>query len=933
MRLTVKERILLHLLEFAQPAEHVEFPPALTQEGVAHGAGIELRHFAQFARPLVREGFVRERTAHVMGRKQRMKAYDLTPPGRAMAIRLRERLKSQVVRIRDGTVVREESLDHALRAIGARASLLEAVRQVQEAGVLDLETARHPPESGYVEQLWDAPRIRTFVGRQEELNEVLREDGGPQIYVIRGVAGIGKSLFAARVCQLSRGQRNLFWHRIRPWESETALLASLGRFLESLDRPGLASVLKRGQIELAPEVLRQDLPDTHALLVFDDAHEASPETLGFFQMLTESVAPALDVKVIILTRRALPFYDVRAVAIRKMVREIELKGLRSNEAAALLAIGEDSARLAGLGRRLAGHPLFIDLVRSHRFDVPGAAKDVERFIEETIYQALSESEKTTMKAASIYQVPVPRQTLLSIPGSSYEALASLRDRSLLRFVGGDRYEVHDTIRDFFAGILTPSECHRYEALAVGQLRGLAARGWKAGNLVASTAYLSNALRLARNPKERAEIQEALGDTYERLGDPPSALVWYKDAVRMAGDVQSAGRLHRKMASAFQDLGETGSASAEIHASLRYLGEAASAERGRLDLVRGRMEIAAEDWPEALSHAESALRAFRCTHDLRGLAEALIELAAVHINSPSGSPNRAKECLEEALPLTDPIADASLATALQVQFANLYAYRLGDPDRALNHLTVMESMPGSLIDIRSRQSWLMLGGWLNLDLKADFRRAQAAFEEALAVSRKLHDPVTAALAKHGAAMAAYHAGSYVAAQAQLDEAASELLALGYAGSSVEAQYSAAEISLALGDLGDFRERLARTKSPRLARGLVIRPVLALALKGLDCLREGDREGVREAFQAAIRLAEREGSPQERPLISSTHDTYGAALMAMGYEREGRDQERLAVVSAERFGLEGRLTARVEVIPRLRDALRRLFLPIPEAGRAR
>ena len=93
------------------------------------------------------------------------------------------------------------------------------------------------------------------------------------------------------MCERVRGQRNLLWHRIRPWESGAAILANLGEFLEALDRPGLASVFSNGgEAGVIAEVLRQDLPDTHALLVLDDAHEASREASSVFRMLAEGVA-------------------------------------------------------------------------------------------------------------------------------------------------------------------------------------------------------------------------------------------------------------------------------------------------------------------------------------------------------------------------------------------------------------------------------------------------------------------------------------------------------------------------------------------------------------------------------------------------------------------------------------------------------------------
>src|SRR3989454_8634720 len=78
MRLTGKERILLYLLEVSRLDEGIEVPPEFTQEGVAWGATLDRRHLPQYIHPLLREGLVRERRAHVRGVPQRPKMYGPT---------------------------------------------------------------------------------------------------------------------------------------------------------------------------------------------------------------------------------------------------------------------------------------------------------------------------------------------------------------------------------------------------------------------------------------------------------------------------------------------------------------------------------------------------------------------------------------------------------------------------------------------------------------------------------------------------------------------------------------------------------------------------------------------------------------------------------------------------------------------------------------
>ncbi len=923
MRLTVKERVLLHLLDHARSADDAEVSPDLAQEGIADAAGFELRHFAAFVRPLIEDGLVRERQAHVVGIRLRRKVYALTPSGRTVALRLREKVTAQPIRIRDGNAVREGSLHEALQGAGAKRSLLETVRLVEQDGLVDLESVRHPPEAGMVEQLADAPRLTAFVGRREELGAITHEDGGPRVFVIRGMAGIGKSSLAAKACELVRGRRNLFWHRIRPWESDSMVLANLGRFLDALDRPGLGSVLRRGEVRLAAEVLRQDLPDTHSLLVLDDAHEASPETLTVIRMMAEAVVSAPDVKLVILTRRALPFYDIRDVVIRGVVREIELGGLKPEEVATFLSLDGQGSEFLGLGRRLGGHPLLIELVRKQTPDIPAAVRGVHRFIEETIYRELTPAERTTMKAASLYRVPVPRSTLLAIPGSSFEALTALRERSLLRSVGDERYEVHDTIRDFFGTVRTPQETLEYGTLAVSELHALSAEFSAAGDLVASIDCLSNAIRLTSNPAQKAELLEDLGDAEGRMGDLPAVLVAYREALGLVAAPGSAARLHRKGAAALQERGETASAEAEIEQAERSLGERDDVEHGWLNLILGRMSLASERWSEGRECAEAALRTFRPFGDLRGQAEALIDLSIIDTNAPEGRPEEAEARLGEALRLGQSIGDPALVATAHVQFANLEAYRLGNADRALVHLDAVDTSPRRVADVRSRLSLLMMKGWLNLDLRANFEEARANFSDALTLATKTHDRVTAALAGQGVAVAAYHAGDCFAARAQLEAVGQELLDLNSEGPAVEALWMVAEISLVVGDLAGYRAAAARLHAPVLARGLKMRPVVAHVLAGVESLARADETAMRAAFLEAIREAEQEGSPQERPLVPFAHDFYGAALQATGDVQGSADEERTAREFCQRFGLNGRLVARARHTDGLHRVLGELF----------
>jgi hypothetical protein len=112
----------------------------MTVEGIARDTWIEERHVPQYVRPLIKEGLVRERMAHVRGSRQRRKVYDLTGSGTALAARLRGHVKTQKIRIRERKGLRETTLAEALQMLPGDA-LLKVVRRLTTDGALDLQHA------------------------------------------------------------------------------------------------------------------------------------------------------------------------------------------------------------------------------------------------------------------------------------------------------------------------------------------------------------------------------------------------------------------------------------------------------------------------------------------------------------------------------------------------------------------------------------------------------------------------------------------------------------------------------------------------------------------------------------------------------------------------------------------------------------------------
>ncbi|HEY4705454.1 MAG TPA: hypothetical protein VII27_06955 [Thermoplasmata archaeon] len=915
--LTVKEKIQLHLFEFSRAADAYEVPEEVTQEGIARTVGIRVHHVQQYVRPLIAEGLVDERTSHIRRQPRRRKAYFLTERGRSRALTLRTATLKEPVPLRtaDGqTLMLPLGRILEERRRGARPA--DLVRELENLGYVAEVVA--PEQAGTVEILADSPRVERFVGRRRELEIVTADEEAPRVFVVRGVAGIGKSTFAAKACELLRGTRNLCWHRVQAWDTPQTLFAALGRFLFALGRPGLRTIIEKGEVDRTPEVLRETLPGTRSFLVFDDAHEAGPEALPFFRVLKDAVANAPDVRLLVATRRALAFYDRRDVQLGGLVAEVDLQGLGSEEIAALLASSPSGGVLADIGRKLGGHPLFLRLLESASRPelAPHALADIRRFIEESIYAELTGDERLAMKVASLYRVPVPRDALLPPEAGSYDVLLSLTNRSLINPTGEDLYEAHDTVREFFAGILTPSERQTFARFAGDHLRALTAKCREAGDFLACIRYVSNALELADSDEDRAVLKEALGELNERVGDLPSALIAWREAAKRTSDPEVLARLHRKAAAACEARGQWTPASREVETGLDALGSVRSIERAWLHLVQARIAERTEELEEAREHGGAALSLFQAFGSPLGEAHALRILGWAETVSPRGDPASAEARLRSALDLAESLGDPALVAALHTSLAYLFAYRIGDASRSREHFAAAEAIPEGQWDPHTRRTLLMAKGWFHLEVLADFAVSESYFREALSFGRRIYDAAAVAFARYGLAYIAFYQGRFGDARRMLAEILPEIRQPAFLQWAVEATCTVAECCLLENDLDGFRTAARTLEDPGLTRGVEARASMVDATRGLLHVVGGDTDGAMRAFRAAIEASSR-AFEADRPF---PHLAYGASLDALGRTAEARAEIDRARELCEAQSQRARLLSVPGRARALADALR-------------
>lgn len=929
MRLTVKDRILLHLLPYGQFREAVEVPRAMAQDGIAEASWTARRHLSQYLRPLMQQELIRERKTHVQGIRQRRKVYLLTGAGKRAAARLRDRVMLATVQVEDGDGVLQMTVKEILAQPEVSATPLGILRIANQGAPIpfgDLKRLAEPPR---IEVLAEAPRIEDFVGRKRELETLTQDDGVPRLFVIRGVAGIGKSSLASRACELLRGRSHLFWHRVRPWDSRDSILARLAAFLASLGKPGLRAVLMRGQAERAAEVLREDLPGTHATLVFDDAHRADTAVQPFFPLLLDVLVRAEDVRVFVLTRTALPFYSRKDVVLSGLVEELELQGLDAEEVDAYLAQHELPEEAGRVARKLHGHPLFLELLRAHN-PLEGALVDVRRYLEEEVYAGLRQAERGMMKMASLYQVPVPRDALFADPEWSHEVLLSLADGSLVRRVGEveERFEAHDTIRDFFADITTPAERRSLAGFAVERLQILASKAREGGEFGSSSGYLSNAVELATDPTEQASLWEALGDVNLELGDLFAVSHAYRAAARLAADAETKARAHRKMAHALQDWGDVTAADGEIEAGFEALAGHLSVERGWLHLARSRGLVEGTAMGEAREDVETALSAFRDFKESAGEAKALLQL--VNVLGYTGVRRKghpvAQDCLREVLKLAASLDDPELAARAHTWMTRVVAAEGGSVETVTAHLdaagTILERTAKG--NYRVRLEFLGQRAALHGSIDADFEARAADCREIIRIAAPVRSDSDTAYGTYLLASVDLVNGKTDGARRGYEEAAEAWHRYGNLRMYGSTLFHIGLICLMQADREGF-DRARTTLDGAAAKYRGEYPTYPAELDALNELIEGDSQAWREPFEQMLAEMKRRHEEGWGAFFNLpwTHSIYGAALRAAGNEHAASDQLRLAREYYEAGRLPGHLAKMDAEVNRLTKGLRRMI----------
>jgi tetratricopeptide (TPR) repeat protein/DNA-binding MarR family transcriptional regulator len=466
----VEKRILLHLLNYHRFKEKVGAPFESTLLGIAQSVGTGKGYISISLNKLVSKDYVQEYNGRVNGRKKIQKFFLLTQKGREYTKKLKKELAILpiILKWQDGKLksmpLEEIRIYLEKHEICSDLTEIEIYKLISRNGILDIEQLKYVKKMQFIDFSTEAPEITHFFGRKREnalLKKYVKDEEGYNIIYIHGIAGIGKTTLTAKLIGKYRGSKHLFWHNFQKLDSTRGILFNISVFLDKIGYDQLNIYLRThtsyDYFEVS-KILGKSIGKIDAVFVFDDFHKSNDKLRDFFVYFLKMLSSSSKTKMIILSRELVPFYDRRDVIGRKIVAELELEGLDFESSKKILKEkGIDKKRYEEIYGFTAGNPLFLEFIES--------GDNLDKYMHDELFFRLAKEERRILGIFSIYRFPVTEEVLSAFDDFEFEVLYTLTRKSIVKKDARNRYFIHDIIKKFFNGKLSPAKRKKYHLTA------------------------------------------------------------------------------------------------------------------------------------------------------------------------------------------------------------------------------------------------------------------------------------------------------------------------------------------------------------------------------------------------------------------------------------------------------------------------------------
>src|SRR6266704_907477 len=357
-------RILTHLS--ATAAHEPVTLSVLTQEGIAASTHSGRTTATKWLARLEASALVVGERAHVPGHRVRKTVYRLSHEGWVEAMKLRARLKTDIVEVvapaLDPTPMRVSDIPEIFPAYVNLTAAVSLIRR----GRLDFTKLQGIGSGGVAPILWGDTlrRLGRVFGRSEESRALDAWAASPSAeLVVTGIAGIGKSTLVASWLVRQRPRPYIYWFEIHDGTTRPILLEDLAAFLARLGRRGLKNLLaehRAADPQVITRVLSHDLREVPILVVLDNYQRATPDVARFIAGPLLELVHAASTKVLLISRTRPASLMRRKVAKDSRAAVLHVHGLDLEASLSLLraqgSAGDDVA-LQRAATSARGHPI------------------------------------------------------------------------------------------------------------------------------------------------------------------------------------------------------------------------------------------------------------------------------------------------------------------------------------------------------------------------------------------------------------------------------------------------------------------------------------------------------------------------------------------------------------------------------------------------
>ncbi|OYT60744.1 ATPase [Euryarchaeota archaeon ex4484_178] len=305
-RLTIPEKILIHLYHYRKYSDRYEYPIEMTQQGIAESIGISVTHVPRNMKKLQDEGLVEVRKGHVSGKKKRVTVYFLTSSGIIKAKEIIKRIESQEIEI-DGKYLRIGEI----KKITGR-NLSEIILSLEKGEEIDLLESK---KIVFKEQKME---YKLFIDRESELKLMKQWYRKGKVLAIVGPRGMGKTILVCEFLKRERIREGIVWFHLyegRKWRD-------IGEIMKNLfNMEGVLNILRKHP----------------TLLVFDNYYMVDDEFVEALQsLIKEDIGKS---KIIVTMPSSTPYYN-RFYTLKDIedgrIWEIQLNALNYEDARKIL---------------------------------------------------------------------------------------------------------------------------------------------------------------------------------------------------------------------------------------------------------------------------------------------------------------------------------------------------------------------------------------------------------------------------------------------------------------------------------------------------------------------------------------------------------------------------------------------------------------------